>query len=83
MLLSTTRPEIADFLQHVLYNEITGLETAELYMEDDSPWIGKTIRELALTMRYRAGVVGVRRAQSYRLSFIRLRPIIRCKRTKF
>ncbi len=62
VLLSTTRPEIADFLQHVLYNEITGLETAELYMEDDSPWIGKTIRELALTMRYRASVVGVRRA---------------------
>ena len=62
VLLSTTRPEIADFLQHVLYNEITGLETAELYMEDDSPWIGKTIRELALTMRYRASVVGIRRA---------------------
>ena len=62
VLLSTTRPEIADFLQHVLYNEITGLETAELYMEDDSPWIGKTIQELALQMRYRAGVIGIRRA---------------------
>ena len=62
VLLSTTRPEIAEFLQHVLYNEITGLETAELYMENDSPWIGKTIRELALTMRYRASVIGVRRA---------------------
>ena len=62
MLLSTTRPEIADFLQHVLYNEITGLETAELYMEDDSPWIGKTITELSLSMRYRAGVIGIRRA---------------------
>ena len=63
VLLSTTRPEIADFLQHVLYNEITGLETAELYMEDDSPWIGKTLRELALPMRYRAGVIGIRRAK--------------------
>lgn len=62
VLLSTTRPEIAHFLQHVLYNEITGLETAELYMEDDSPWIGKTIRELALSMRYHAGVIGIRRA---------------------
>ena len=62
VLLSTTRPEIADFLQHVLYNEITGLETAEFYMEDDSPWIGKTLRDLALGQRYRAGVVGVRRA---------------------
>ena len=48
MLLSTTRPEIANFLQHVLYNEITGIETAELYMEDDSPWIGSTIRDLSL-----------------------------------
>jgi Trk K+ transport system NAD-binding subunit len=62
VLLATTRPEIADFLQHVLYNEITGLETAELYMEDDSPWIGKAIKELGLSMRYRAGVVGIRRA---------------------
>ncbi len=68
VLLSTTRPEIADFLQHVLYNEMTGLETAEFYMEDDSPWIGKTIQELALTIRYRAGVVGIRR--SHRGDFI-------------
>ena len=64
VLLSTTRPEIADFLQHVLYNEITGLETAELYMEDDSPWIGQSIQDLALGIRYRAGVIGVRRANS-------------------
>lgn len=63
VLLSTTRPEIANFLQHVLYNEITGIETAELYMEDDSPWIGSTIRDLSLTMRYRAGVVGIRQAK--------------------
>ncbi len=64
VLLSTTRPEIAEFLQHVLYNEITGLETAELYMEDDSPWIGKSIEELGLMIRYRAGVIGIRRANS-------------------
>ncbi len=64
VLLSTTRPEIANFLQHVLYNEITGIETAELYMEDDSPWIGKTIKDLALSMRYRAGVVGIRQAKN-------------------
>ncbi|MCE2470863.1 MAG: NAD-binding protein [Anaerolineae bacterium] len=64
VLLSTTRPEIANFLQHVLYNEITGIETAELYMEDDSPWIGSTIRDLALSMRYRAGVVGIRQSHS-------------------
>lgn len=64
VLLSTTRPEIAEFMQHVLYNEITGLETAELYMEDDSPWIGKTIGELGLTIRFRAGVIGIRRANS-------------------
>ncbi len=62
VLLSTTRPDIADFLQHVLYNEITGLETAELYMEDDSPWIGSTIRALALSMRFRAGVIGIRQS---------------------
>ena len=64
VLLSTTRPEIADFLQHVLYNEITGLETAEFYMEDDSPWIGRKIRDLRLTIRYQAGVVGIRQSKS-------------------
>ena len=60
VLLSTTRPEVAEFLQHVLYNEVTKLETAELYMEDDSPWIGKTIESLDLRGRFRAGVIGIR-----------------------
>ncbi len=64
VLLSTTRPEIAEFLQHVLYNEQTQLETAEFYMEDDSPWIGKTLRQLSLADRYQAGVIGIRRAKS-------------------
>ncbi len=63
ILLSTTRPEVAEFLQHVLYNEVTGLETAELYMEDDSPWIGKTIGSLDLRLRFRAGVIGIRQPE--------------------
>lgn len=62
VLLSTTRPDIAEFLQYVLYNEQTGLETAELYMEDDSPWIGETIESLRLDNLFRAGVIGVRKA---------------------
>lgn len=69
VLLSTTRPEIAEFLQHVLYNEQTQLETAEFYMEDDSPWIGKTLRQLSLADRYQAGVVGIRRAKSARFVY--------------
>ena len=60
VLLSTTRPEIAEFMHYVIYNEITGLETAELYMEDDSPWIGETIESLDLVSQYRAGVIGIR-----------------------
>ena len=64
VLLSTTRPEIAEFTQHVLYNEITRLETAEFYMEDDSPWIGKSVGSLGLMLRFRAGVIGIRRALS-------------------
>ncbi len=73
VLLSTTRPEIADFLQHVLYNEITGLETAEFYMEDDSPWIGKRLRDLALASRYQAGVIGIRQSDS--MSFLYAPPL--------
>ena len=62
VLLSTTRPEITEFLQHVIYNEATGLETAELYMENDSPWIGQSIGSLSLALRFQAGVIGVRQA---------------------
>jgi len=73
VLLSTTRPEIAEFLQYVLYNEITGLETAELYMENDSPWIGETIESLRLERLFRAGVIGIR--QPDRQSFIYAPPV--------
>lgn len=73
VLLSTTRPEIAEFLQYVLYNEVTGLETAELYMEDDSPWIGETIESLKLERLFRAGVIGIRNAD--RETFIYAPPL--------
>lgn len=73
VLLSTTRPEIAEFLQYVLYNDHTGLETAELYMEDDSPWIGETIESLRLSRLFRAGVIGIRNAD--RESFIYAPPL--------
>ena len=31
-------------------------------MEDDSPWIGKSISELELSARYRSGVIGIRQS---------------------
>jgi voltage-gated potassium channel len=62
VLQATTRPAVSDFMQHVLFNYQTGLETTELYMQDNSPWIGKTIGELLLERLFRAGVIGVRRA---------------------
>ncbi|MCA9913361.1 MAG: NAD-binding protein, partial [Anaerolineae bacterium] len=42
-LLTTMYPELAAFLNYVLYNYYTGLETTEIYMEDESVWIGQTI----------------------------------------
>lgn len=60
VLLTTTRPELSGFLSAVLYNYRTGLETTEIYMEEDSVWIGKTISELRLRKNYDAGVIGVR-----------------------
>ena len=60
VLLTTTRPELSGFLSAVLYNYRTGLETTEIYMEEDSVWIGKTISELRLGKTYDAGVIGVR-----------------------
>ncbi|MFW5748797.1 MAG: potassium channel family protein [Chloroflexota bacterium] len=60
VLLATTRPVVSDFLQHVLFNHEAGIETTELYIQDDSPWIGKTIDELDLGNQYRAFVIGIR-----------------------
>ncbi|MCB9457158.1 MAG: NAD-binding protein [Anaerolineaceae bacterium] len=65
VLLATTRPAVNDFLQYVLFNYHVGIETTELYMQDDSPWIGKTIEDLRLTNLFRAGVIGVRRADGH------------------
>ncbi|MGB1287219.1 MAG: potassium channel family protein, partial [Aggregatilineales bacterium] len=62
VMLSTTRPEIRYFMDYVLYNAHTGLETAELYMEDSSPWIGRSIKSLNLDVHYEAGIIGVRQA---------------------
>jgi voltage-gated potassium channel len=67
VLLETTQPRISGFLNYVLYNYATGLETTEIYMEDDALWIGKTIEEIDLYGNYQAGVIGIRKGteQSY------------------
>jgi voltage-gated potassium channel len=62
LLLATTSPHINDFIQHVMFNYQTGLETTELYMEDDSPWIGHTLESLRLDEQFDAGVIGIRQA---------------------
>jgi voltage-gated potassium channel len=62
VLLATTRPAVSDFLQYVVYNYAAGIETAELYMEQDSPWIGRSIDSLLLDRLFRAGVIGIRQA---------------------
>lgn len=72
MLLATTRPVVSDFIQYVLYNRLTRLETAELYIEDDSPWVGRAIGELGLTEGYAARIIGVRLSD---LSFIYAPPM--------
>lgn len=60
ILLTTTRPKIGAFLDYVLYSYQTGLETTEIYIDNKSVWIGKTISELKLGKEYNAGVIGVR-----------------------
>jgi len=62
VLLATTRPAVSDFLQYVVYNYAAGIETTELYMQDDSPWIGRSIESLLLNRSFRAGVIGIRQA---------------------
>jgi voltage-gated potassium channel len=65
VLLATTRPAVNDFLQYVLFNYHVGIETTELYMQDDSPWIGKTLEALGLQSQFDAGVIGLRRADGH------------------
>ncbi|MBC6934548.1 MAG: hypothetical protein DWB42_01765 [Chloroflexi bacterium] len=62
VLLTTTRPAVSDFLQYVIFNLYVGVETTELYMQDDSPWIGRMIESLQLGRTYHAGVIGLRLA---------------------
>lgn len=62
VLLATTRPTVSAFFHYVVYNPEQGIETTELYMQDNSPWIGKTLSELRLERLFRAHVIGVRRA---------------------
>jgi voltage-gated potassium channel len=61
VLLGTTLPAVSDFLQYVLFNYQAGIETTELYMQDDSPWIGSTIEALRLDRLFHAGVIGIRK----------------------
>jgi voltage-gated potassium channel len=65
VLLATTRPAVSDFLQYVLYNYQAGIETTELYMQNDSPWIGSDIGALDLNRQYGARVIGLRRADGH------------------
>jgi len=60
LLLATTRPVVSDFMNYVLYNRATGLETTELYIEDDSPWAGRSIASLEVSKNYEAQIIGVR-----------------------
>lgn len=59
VLLATTRPVVSDFLQYVVYNYSARIETTELYMQEDSPWIGSTLASLQLDSQYQAGVIGI------------------------
>lgn len=60
VLLATTRPVVSDFLQYVVYNHAASIETTELYLQDDSPWIGESLATLGLRERFQAGVIGIR-----------------------
>lgn len=64
IITSTLQPELTGFMHHVLFNYYTQLETTELYMETDSPWINKKISQLGLQKNYNASIIGIRKAGS-------------------
>lgn len=59
-ILATIRPVVNDFMHYVKFNYQAGIETTELYMQNDSPWIGKTLKDLYLRRIFDAGVLGIR-----------------------
>ena len=62
VLMATTRPAVSDFMQYVLYNYQANIETTELYTQNNSQWIGKTIKALNLRVIFDSGVIGIRKA---------------------
>jgi len=62
ILTATTRPTLRQFIVHTLFNPQTGLETNEIYVEPDSPWVGQSLAELRLRERFEVGVIGVHQA---------------------
>ncbi len=61
IFLTVIRPVVIDFFQHVVFNRQQGIETTELYMQDDSPFIGNTIAETGLQAHYQGYTIGIRR----------------------
>ncbi|MBN1963133.1 MAG: NAD-binding protein [Anaerolineae bacterium] len=62
ILLSTMRPIVTDFFQHVVFNRETGIETTELVVRHDSPFIDQPLHATDLATAYDAHVIGIRSA---------------------
>ncbi|NDJ62577.1 MAG: hypothetical protein GYB67_15725 [Chloroflexi bacterium] len=60
ILLATLQPNVYDFLQSTLHNRHLNTETTELYMQDNSPWIGRALGDLRLPETYQANVLAIR-----------------------
>lgn len=62
IFLTVIRPVVIDFFQHVVFNRQQGIETTELYMQEDSPFIGQTLAATGLQAQYQGYTIGIRQA---------------------
>lgn len=58
----TFRPVVSEFFTSIVFdNTSEGVHTVQIFLYDDSPWIGKTLGELDMRGRYDAAAIGLRR----------------------
>ena len=79
---ATLRPAVNDFFSSILFEQDQHHQITQLELEDDSPWIGRRINDLALRRTIQCGNPG-HTAGVGRFCPCARRPEASCKKTRF
>ncbi|MCU0514395.1 MAG: NAD-binding protein [Anaerolineae bacterium] len=59
---ATFRPAVNDYFNSLLFDMENTSRLTQIALFDDSPWIGQSVRQLALDTRFESGIIGIRQA---------------------